>query len=36
LGPNLTLVVGAGWPALLGTLAIHRAERRLARSDLAC
>jgi len=34
LGPSLTLAVGAGWPALLGTFALHRAERRLASSDL--
>ncbi len=34
LGPNLTLAVGAGWPALLGTFALFRAERRLASSDL--
>lgn len=35
LGPNLTLAVGAGWPALLGTFALYRAERRLAKADLA-
>jgi len=34
LGPKLTLAVGVGWPALLGTLCLHRAERRLGRSDV--
>lgn len=34
LGPSATLAVGVLWPALLGTFALHRAERRLARADL--
>jgi len=34
LGPRLTLAVGVGWPALLGTFAMWRAGRRLAASDL--
>jgi len=34
LGSRLTLVIGVDWPALLGTLALWRAERRLHRSDL--
>ncbi len=34
LGPSATLAVGVLWPALLGTFALYRAERRLARADL--
>ncbi len=34
LGPKLGLAVGAGWPALLGTLALWRAQRRFIRTDL--
>ncbi|HEY2515892.1 MAG TPA: ABC transporter permease subunit [Polyangiaceae bacterium] len=34
LGPRLALGVGVGWPALLGALAVWRAQRRLAHSDL--
>lgn len=34
LGPRLTLVVGVAWPLVLGTFALWRAERRLAKSDL--
>jgi ABC-type transport system involved in multi-copper enzyme maturation permease subunit len=34
LGPRLALGVGVAWPALLGTFAMWRARRRLARSDL--
>lgn len=33
-GPRLTLLVGAGWPVLLGTLCMLLAARRLRRSDL--
>jgi ABC-2 type transport system permease protein len=35
LGPTLMLVVGVAWPALLGSLALWRAERILASSDVA-
>jgi ABC-2 type transport system permease protein len=34
LGANLGLAIGAGWPALLGTLAMWRAQRRLVTADL--
>ena len=34
LGPSLVLAVGVGWPALLGTIALSLAARRLDRSDL--
>ena len=34
LGPRLALAIGIGWPAILGTLALWRAERRFGRSDL--
>jgi ABC-2 type transport system permease protein len=34
LGPGLGLAIGAGWPALLGTLAMWRAHRRLVTTDL--
>ena len=34
LGGGLSLGIGAGWPALLGTFAMWRAHRRLATSDL--
>ena len=34
LGPNVTLAIGIGWPALLGTFALHRALRCLEKSDL--
>ncbi len=34
LGPRLTLAVGVFWPALLGTLALMLAQRRLSRTDL--
>ncbi len=34
LGPHLTLAVGIGWPALLGTVAVAAAMRRLSSSDL--
>ena len=34
LGPRLALAVGVGWPALLGTIAMWMARRRLERSDL--
>lgn len=34
LGPTATLAVGVAWPALLGTLALCGASRRLSRSDL--
>ena len=35
LGPRITLAVGVGWPALLGTFALWRARSHLERSDLA-
>ncbi|MBL9026990.1 MAG: ABC transporter permease subunit [Myxococcales bacterium] len=34
LGPRWSLIIGIGWPALLGSVAIALASRRLARSDL--
>lgn len=34
LGPGLGLAVGAGWPALVGTIALWRAQARLANTDL--
>ncbi len=34
LGPGVALLVGVAWPALLGTVALWRAERRFSRSDL--
>ena len=34
LGANLVLAVGVGWPALLGSVALALAARRLDRSDL--
>ena len=34
LGAGLGLVIGAGWPALLGTFAMWRAHRRLFTTDL--
>ena len=34
LGPRLMLAVGVAWPALLGTLGLLAAERRLVSSDL--
>jgi ABC-2 type transport system permease protein len=34
LGPRLVLAVGIGWPALVGTLALALAARRLDRADL--
>ncbi len=34
LGPGLTLGAGIAWPALLGTLALYLARRRLGASDL--
>lgn len=34
LGPRMSFAVGIGWPLLLGTLALVRAERRLSTSDL--
>lgn len=34
LGPRLMLAVGVGWPALLGTVGLLAAERRLVSSDL--
>lgn len=34
LGPRMSVAVGIGWPLLLGTLALVRAERRLSTSDL--
>jgi ABC-2 type transport system permease protein len=34
LGPSVTLAVGIGWPALLGTFALARAQRCLNQSDL--
>jgi ABC-2 type transport system permease protein len=34
LGSGLGLAIGAGWPALLGTLALWRAQRRLVTTDL--
>lgn len=34
LGPRLTLLVGLGWPALLGLLAAFASIRRLNRADL--
>ena len=34
LGAGLSLAIGAGWPALLGTFAMWRAHRRLATTDL--
>ena len=33
-GPKLTLLVGVGWPLLLGTLCLWLASRRLGRADL--
>ncbi len=35
LGPRWTLVIGVGWPALLGTLCSWAALRRLRKADLA-
>ena len=34
LGHSAVLLVGIGWPAVVGTFAIHRAKQRMARSDL--
>jgi ABC-2 type transport system permease protein len=34
LGPTLMLAVGVGWPAVVGSLALWRAERLLASSDV--
>jgi ABC-2 type transport system permease protein len=34
LGPKLSLFVGVAWPALLGSVSLAFARRRLARSDL--
>ncbi len=34
LGPNATLAIGIGWPAVLGTFALYRAQRCLIKSDL--
>ncbi len=34
LGSQLTLAIGAGWPAVLGTFAMWRAHRRLVTTDL--
>jgi ABC-2 type transport system permease protein len=34
LGPRIALSIGVGWPLLLGTFALWRAERCLASSDL--
>ncbi len=34
LGPGLALGIGVAWPLLLGSFALWRAERRMARSDL--
>lgn len=34
LGPRLVLAVGVGWPALLGSILLFLAARRLARADL--
>jgi ABC-2 type transport system permease protein len=34
LGPRLSLAIGVGWPAALGTLALWRARVRLSNSDL--
>ncbi len=34
LGPKLTLLVGVGWPAVVGALATWGAARKLERSDL--
>ncbi len=34
LGPRMVLAVGVGWPLVLGTLGLLRAERNLERSDL--
>ncbi len=34
LGPSLTLAAGVAWPALLGTVALYLARRRLCASDL--
>lgn len=34
LGPKLTLLVGIGWPFLLGSVCLGLASRRLARADL--
>lgn len=34
LGSRVALALGLGWPALLGSLALWRAERRLDRGDL--
>jgi len=34
LGPSRALFVGIVWPALLGTFALWRAERRFSKSDL--
>jgi hypothetical protein len=34
LGPRLTLLVGLGWPLLLGLLAAFASVRRLNRADL--
>ena len=34
LGPRMALGIGVVWPVLLGSFALWRAERRLARSDL--
>jgi ABC-2 type transport system permease protein len=34
LGPRVALLVGVGWPLLIGTFALWRAARRFERSDL--
>jgi ABC-2 type transport system permease protein len=34
LGPRLALGIGVAWPLLLGSFALWRAQRRIARSDL--
>lgn len=34
LGPSWSLLLGIGWPALVGSVGIAFASRRLAKSDL--
>jgi hypothetical protein len=34
LGSKVSFAIGVGWPALLGTFALWRAERRLMKGDL--
>jgi hypothetical protein len=35
VGPRLSLVLGVGWPVVVGAIALLVARRNLQRSDLA-